>query len=187
MLAGNWRIRIGVSGATERRIADAIAASSRGHVLALGQCLEAALQHEGSHVPAAIPVVLRCGGSGRTKESYAGDCCDCCDSWAQKLVHVYSPCLSLSAIRCRYGTKGELWPRENLKMRPTLETLSSKSTKSTRRTLNLYFETRDQPQRSRSIIRWSRRGLLYPASTTSRRSVIPRWARREPPRVSASG
>jgi len=45
MLAGSWRVRVGVGGATESRILEAIATTSRGHVLALGQCVEAALQH----------------------------------------------------------------------------------------------------------------------------------------------
>src|SRR6266446_1101187 len=39
-----------------------------------------------------------------------------------------------------------LWLRQSLKIRTTLETLSCKSTKSTKRTLNLYFQTRDQPR-----------------------------------------
>jgi hypothetical protein len=36
-----------------------------------------------------------------------------------------------------------LWLRQSLKILTTLETLSCKSTK---RTLNLYFQTRDQPR-----------------------------------------
>src|SRR5258706_14392759 len=42
MLASNWRVRVGVGGATESRTAHAIAAPSTRRVLALEQSVEAA-------------------------------------------------------------------------------------------------------------------------------------------------
>jgi hypothetical protein len=54
MLADHRRVRESVGGALEGRIAEAVTAASRGHIEALRQCLEAALQHVGRHVPAAV-------------------------------------------------------------------------------------------------------------------------------------
>ena len=89
MLASNWRVRVGVGGATERRIADAIAATSRRHVLALGQSVEAAREHVGYHVPSAVLVVLRCSRRCDAENGSAGDRCG---TQRQKLFHVCSPC-----------------------------------------------------------------------------------------------
>jgi hypothetical protein len=52
MLADNRRVRESVGGAFEG--AEAGTAASRGHIEALRQCLEAALQLVGRHVPAAV-------------------------------------------------------------------------------------------------------------------------------------
>src|SRR5258705_2724611 len=86
MLASNWRV--GVGGATERRIADAIAATSRRHVLALGQSVEAAREHVGYHVPSAVLVVLRRSRHCGAENGSAGDRCG---AQTQKIFHVCSP------------------------------------------------------------------------------------------------
>jgi len=87
MLAGSWRVSVGVGRAGDKRIADAIAAASRRHRLALRQCVEAARQHVVRDAPAAV-LILRRGGSGYTKTGCAGNCCE---AEAQKLAHGCSP------------------------------------------------------------------------------------------------
>jgi hypothetical protein len=124
MLAGNWRVCVGVGGADHKRTTEAIAAAPRGDVLALRQCFEAALQHEGCHIPAAVSTAGPAAPNKAAQE-------DCRGTQRQKLFHVRS---SQFLLHLRLVvSSSQLMQLESyccgglLKMRTMFETLSTKN------------------------------------------------------------